>query len=253
MLKCNKPSEGRYQIRIIGNDINGNNINIIGSQQPLVVMEMELTVLPESAASLVSDAELYANDKYLHAREEELEKAYGAPKQKLTFDEYAALENMPQKSNYLVGSNHKYTLKWPMPWDDVTYSFDYNETRNYNMYTIASHSGNTAWHAAAAKHVNPDNSTGLYDRLYYKTMRLKQNPVKYGYFYYVNASADPGVMAKLWVAQSMFLHGLPNFPMRMRWQISHSISPPSSMKPMGRNVFRSIRSFQVMSRKKENG
>ena len=197
MLKCNKPSEGRYQIRIIGNDINGNNINIIGSQQPLVVMEMELTVLPESAASLVSDAELYANDKYLHAREEELEKAYGAPKQKLTFDEYAALENMPQKSNYLVGSNHKYTLKWPMPWDDVTYSFDYNETRNYNMYTIASHSGNTAWHAAAAKHVNPDNSTGLYDRLYYKTMRLKQNPVKYGYFYYVNASADPGVMAKL--------------------------------------------------------
>lgn len=198
MLKCENPAQGRYLLRAIGNDINGNNIKIYNSTEPLVVMEMELTVLPEEAACVVSDKDLYSdNTKYAYAQEENLEKAYGAPKQRLTFDEYAALEDLTNKSDYLLGNSHKYKYKWPTLWNEVTYSFDYNETRNYNMYTIASHCSQTPYQAAASKYINPDNSTGLYDRLYYKTTRLGQQPPKYGYFYYVNASADPGVMAKL--------------------------------------------------------
>lgn len=200
MLKCNNLKEGHYRVRAIGNDINGNNIRIYGggANDFLSVMEMELTVLPKESACMVSDEELYSeNSQYAYAQEENLEKTYGSPKQSLTFDEYAALETLTDKSNYLDGSNHKYRYKWPVPWDNVTYSFDYNETRNYNMYTIASHSSKTAYHAAAAEYINPDGTKGMYDRLYYKSTRLGQNPIRYGYFYYVNASADPGVMAKL--------------------------------------------------------
>ena len=196
MLKCNNPQVGRYLIRITGNDINGTPIKIFGSESPLVVMEMELTVMPEKAASLVDEETLYGDEAYSHAREEVLEDTYGAPRQRLTFDEYTALETLPNRSDYLEGSNHAYKYKWPMPWESVTYSFDYNEQRDFNMYTVASHSSKTGWNAAASKYVNPDGSKGLYDRLYYKTQRHGQT-VKYGYFYYINASVDPGVMARL--------------------------------------------------------
>lgn len=183
-------------MRITGNDINCNPIKICGSDEPLVVMELELTVMPESAASLVDEETLYNDETYAHAREEVLEKTYGAPRQRLTFDEYAVLESLPNKNDYLDGSKHEYKYKWPMPWNSVTYSFDYNMTRDYNMYCVASHSSKTVWHSEADKFVNPDNSKGLYDRLYYKTTRQGQS-VRYGYFYYVNASVDPGVMARL--------------------------------------------------------
>lgn len=201
MLKCDNPKEGRYLVRITGNDINANSIMICdGSGSLLVVMEMELTFLPESVACMVTDNELYANDAYAHAREEELEKAYGAPKQYQNFDQYAALEKLGDKNDYLDGSSHKYRYKWPMPWKDNTYAYDYSETRDFNMYCVASHSSKTPYSAAAGKHVNPDGSKGLYDRLYYKTTRISGNDkskVSYGYFYYVNAAKDPGVSARL--------------------------------------------------------
>ena len=196
MLKCNNLQPGHYLIRVIGNDINGNNIKIYGSDELLTVMEIDLIAMPESAASLVDEETLYNDEKYAHAREEALEKNYGAPRQRLTFDEYATLETLANKSNYLDGSNNKYKYKWPMPWKSVTYSFDYNMSRDFNMYSVASHSSKTQYHKAADTYINPDGSDGLYDRLYYKTYRQGQT-VKHGYFYYINASADPGVMARL--------------------------------------------------------
>lgn len=193
MIKCDTPLVGHYLIRIKGNDINGNLIKVYDpatdkpSDSDLIVMEMELTILPETVACMVDDETLYKTEEnpYAYAQEENLEKAYGEPKQRLTFDEYAAFENLSNIKQYLHGSNHRYYLKWPMPWNEVTYSFDYNEGRNYNMYRVASHSSMGTY-----------NSADLYDRLYYKTKRLGAEQ-KYGYFFYVNASADPGVMAKL--------------------------------------------------------
>lgn len=200
MLKCEAPSEGHYLIRITGNDINTNPIKIIGSDEPLVVMEMELSVLPESAASLVDEDTLYGDNKtYEHAREEALEDAYGEPKQRLTFDEYVALESLPNSSDYFTGGGNSRKLKWPLPWEDVTYSFDYNDLRDFNMYGIASKSEQfDIYSYAAAQHKNPDGTNHLYDRLYYKTYRQTQNPKsKHGYFYFVNAAEDPGIMARL--------------------------------------------------------
>lgn len=206
MLKCDNPSEGKYLVRITGNDINANPIKICdGSNADLVVMEMEVTFLPEGAALMVSDEELYSNETYAHAREEELEKEYGAPKQYQNFDQYEALDKLDNKSDYVSvmtyqGQRNLHRYKWPMTWNDNTYAFDYSETRDFNMYCVANHCMQTPYHAAAIKYENPDGSKGLYDRLYYKTMRDNSNDqskAQYGYFYYVNAAADPGVSARL--------------------------------------------------------
>lgn len=208
MLQCDSPKEGRYLVRITGNDINGTPIHIVGTETPLIVMEMELTVLPETAACMVSDKDLYAeNTQYSYAQEEELEKAYGAPQQRQNFDQYTVLETLENKDKYLLASSinasqeKSYKLKWPLPWNDENYAFDYNETRDYNMYLVTKHSSQTPYNAAVKDFTNTDGTKGLYDRLYYKTTQLNNNdhttPIQRGYFYYVNASDDPGVMAYL--------------------------------------------------------
>lgn len=38
MLQCDSPKEGRYLVRITGNDINGTPIHIVGTETPLIVM-----------------------------------------------------------------------------------------------------------------------------------------------------------------------------------------------------------------------
>lgn len=201
MLKCDRPVEGRYLVQILGNDINGNPIKIIGSNEDLVVMEMQVTFLPETAASMVTEAELYADDnKYKHARDTELESNYGAPKSKVDFDEYVALESPESVANpadYLKGSGMKYMYRLPVAWDKSTYTFGYDTRFDYGMYMIASHSELTPYKDAASKfNDNYGEGSGLYDRLFYKTRREGTTPRR-GYFYYVNAAEDPGVMARL--------------------------------------------------------
>ncbi|MDE6296793.1 MAG: hypothetical protein K2L89_03020 [Muribaculaceae bacterium] len=97
--------------------------------------------------------------------------------------------------------------KWPVAWENSTYGFGYNYRYNYNMYMLATHTTNVPYHASADRVENRakniDNEIGLYDRLYYKTKRQRENnPDKkikqeQGYFYYVNAASDPGVSARL--------------------------------------------------------
>ena len=213
MLKCEAPAAGRYLIRITGNDINANPIKICdNSGADLVVMEMEITFLPGNGGLLVSDVDLHTIDEYAFAREANLEAAYGKPRVYQNFDQYAALDQTGNdyftqreysytENNVTYKAKEGYRFKWPMPWNDVTYAFDYNNMQDYNMYMLASHCSQTPYAAAAIKHKNINNTTlGLYDRLYYKTMRENNNDLskaQYGYFYYVNAAADPGVSARL--------------------------------------------------------
>ena len=209
MLKCEKPVAGRYLIRITGNDINANPIKICDTEYPLVVMEMEVTFLPGNGALLVSDEDLYKEDNYSFAREENLVTAYGQPRVSENFDRYAALDDdyFIQSSKTFTENEHNVTVtlgdrfKWPMPWNDVTYAFDYNNTQDYNMYMLASHCSQTPYTDAAIRYTNEDGTRGLWDRLYYKTTREKKTDptkeVQKGYFYYVNAAADPGVSARL--------------------------------------------------------
>lgn len=212
MLKCDSPKEGRYLVQLIGNDINGDPIHIYGSEdKELVVMEYHISFLPESGASVVTQDKLYSetDTRFKHAQEEELVANYGEAKSKVDFDEYCALEDVADadKEKFLNvdGNKHSY-YKWPVEWNNSNYGFGYDGRYDYNMYMIANHSDRTPFRGATTKWSdNLDGEEGLYDRLYYKTKRLydkdptayPKETVKKGYFYYVNAATDPGVMARL--------------------------------------------------------
>lgn len=206
MLKCNNPPVGRFLVQITGNDVNGNPIKIPGTDTDLKIMELQVVFLPEKGASLVTEDELYENDLYKHAREEELEMACGLPKDKVDFDEYRFLEDSnilseaDQQNYFARDKNHRY-WKWPMTWSGSNYSFGYDNLHDFNMYMIASHSSRLGRFQEAAKKWPADKNYeagegGLYDRLFYKTRRRGETPQR-GYFYFVNAASDPGVMAKL--------------------------------------------------------
>jgi len=222
MLKLKEPEQGKYIVRIIGHDINDRPIKVYGSDVDLVVMEYVISFQPKTAASVITEDELYStDDEFKHAREEELDKNYGHPRDQVTFDKYRLLEdkaNVGDPTDYLFDDGSKqrrtdrketrkgYTYIWPTEWFRSTYSFGYNIRHDYNMYMIASHSSQTPYcNAALVFNKNYGEGTGLYDRLFYKTRRLHQtDPVKYpaetidhGYFYYVNAATDPGVMTRL--------------------------------------------------------
>ena len=63
------------------------------------------------------------------------------------------------------------------------------------MYMIADHSLVTPYHGAADEGTMAENfnkGLGRFDRLFYDTEGRDK-----GFFYYVNAASDPGVMASL--------------------------------------------------------
>lgn len=215
-LAWSAPKAGRYIVRVIGHDINDDIIKVYdpatggpSKSDNLIVMEYIISFLPETAASMVTEDQLYSkDDKYKHAREEELDRNYGEPRDRVTFDEFRFLEkadSVKTVSNYLkqrYKDKRGYAYAWPMVWDRSTYVFGYNNEGDYNMYVIANHSDQVEYKAAVNK---VTGNAGLYDRLYYKTRRLhKEDPERYpestldqGYFYYVNAATEPGVMARL--------------------------------------------------------
>lgn len=177
--------------------------------------------------------------KYLEAQEEYLEEEYGQPVAYIDFDQYFRLNQLPDddplknkmisfgvtaygndltsaaggKDNFPLWvknsdfdasqkRRHSY-YKWPLPWSSSTYSFGYNYRYNYGTYLLATHSENVPFHAAVDNFSGnaEGDGNGLYDRLYYKTKRLREENPKIkqqqGYFYYVNAASDPGVSARL--------------------------------------------------------
>lgn len=138
-------------------------------------------------------------------------------------------------SNFGKSYGNERRLKWPVAWDQSGYSFGYDQVYDYNTYIIASHASMARFKDAAcgaagytvkdntgaiyaddvysiAGHDGDDEANssssldhetiydGLYDRLYYDSrIKYPNDPDKWesGYFWYVNASNDPGVMARL--------------------------------------------------------
>lgn len=90
-----------------------------------------------------------------------------------------------------------YWFKWPMQLESGTYAFGYDmatapERENryeFNEYLIATHTDLTPWHGR----VTDDNK---YDINYYETIHSNQKPTS-GFFYYVNAASDPGMICDL--------------------------------------------------------
>ncbi|MDE6638510.1 MAG: T9SS type A sorting domain-containing protein [Muribaculaceae bacterium] len=228
--------QGHYLVQIVAQDYNGNTINIKGTSTPLVLMEYDINVLPKDGAWMVAMDELYSNENYRINSPEELDKKYETQSVKIDFDEYMAINKLPDsdplKSKLISWSTYNQTssvssnpgpdatptsngvnktwFKWPRPWEQSTYIFGYNDRFDYSMYQLATHSENVVWKWAAKdfpensdpsslKGNNPGDGTGLFDRRYYasKLDKTRSGEAEQGYFYYVNAASDPGVSASL--------------------------------------------------------
>ena len=98
MLHCDSPTAGTYIVQLIGKDINNDRIKIIDSQEDLVVMEYHITFLPETAAAMLQEEELYRIDKFKHMRPEEMEKRLGEPKYVINFDELSEINNLTDEA-----------------------------------------------------------------------------------------------------------------------------------------------------------
>lgn len=215
MLKSDQSLSGKYKVEIIGQEIIGEkaptDINVFGSETPLVVMEFDIDFVDNEDTSnpkaiLVSSEKLHSEDKFKFAREEEMIKKYGQPKDRINFDYYRGLETLPTWNQYLDarinGSKH-YQFRWPAAWSKSQYANGYSNDHNYNMYVVANHTSRTPYHNFWHNNdLHKDEETsGLYDRLNDKTTRLHNADetvaVENGYFLYVNAASDPGVMATL--------------------------------------------------------
>lgn len=205
---ASEAKEGTYIVRLVALESDG--ITIINTfedkDKPLYLDEYIITFLPDKDASVLTETEL-EDDKYESHRAEYLESedVAGPPAVVVDFDQYRTFEisELYNASHYFTNHNtttsHR-AYKWPMLWQTSTYSFGYGGYYNYdfNEYIIANHSDQTAYYAAAKDHKNPDNTTGLYDRLWYDTYDSEDSKAaQMGYFYYVNAASDPGVVARL--------------------------------------------------------
>ena len=192
---------GTYKIRLLARDENENPVKIRGTQENLAIAEYEITFMNPDAAILVPESSL-SEDRYKHtlnsyiSGEDGLK--LGEPRAKVDFDEYCSLIG---NSNYTKPINQNwgvYNYKWPRPWETSNYCFGYHQRNDYNMYVLATntlgvpYSGATGSGQQSEIDANFGKGPYLYDRLFYDT-KGKQT----GFFYYVNASSDPGMMARM--------------------------------------------------------
>lgn len=202
MLACNakQATEGTYIVQIVGLDYNGDKIIIPdGSGAELLIQELEISFLPKTAAVLVPEAEL-KKDEYRRVTNEWLSTNFGAPRDKIDYDQYMLFSELgDERQRYIDGGNssQKFRSKWPVEWSFSNYSFAYYNLHDYNMYQIVNHSGRVAFNGKPSQNMTADKNfgagtNGLFDRRFYETQGAQR-----GFYYWVNASADPGVMGYL--------------------------------------------------------
>ena len=186
---------GTYTVRLIACDREGKRIKVRNSDEDLIVAEFEITFLSEEMASMHSDEQL-ATPAYEKFRPEYIEQSLGLgePTAVVDFDKFRYMRT-DASNNYInnVGAHTYY--KWPIAWNQTAYGFGFNERHDYNMYMLADHSDVTPYHAAVDNFPQESNfghGRGLFDRLFYDTKGQDK-----GYFYYVNASGDPGTIATI--------------------------------------------------------
>ncbi|MCM1139366.1 MAG: T9SS type A sorting domain-containing protein [Muribaculum sp.] len=204
MMACNKnnATEGRYTVQVVGTDYDGETIKLADSPDvDLIVQEYQITFLPDKSAIMVAEEEL---KNYPEVTNERLEIRYGAPTDVINFDEYRFLEvadslDVSKPSDYIKtvtreGQTGNY-FRWPVSWEQSNYGFGYNVRHDYAMQMIVNNQAITPYHswglAPASRNYNNDGP-GLFDRLYYDTEGAQK-----GYFYYVNAADDPGIIGRL--------------------------------------------------------
>lgn len=196
MLVCNDKEAvaGKtYIVRLVAKDINGKRIIIPdGSGAELWVQEFRITFLGPENASVVSEAELMSTPAYENRRPDNL-RYLGELRDAIDYDDYTLLEstdNVTDPSNYFVTPGEQ-TLgrryKFAQDRQEVDYTFGYHAWSDYDYsnYNVMNHSNANGYHMA-------NGADGLYDRKYYDTKGRE-----HGYFFFINACTDPGVMGRL--------------------------------------------------------
>ncbi len=227
-LKSQPNLSGKYTVEIIAEEIIGNNVPRpieLEKGNYLVLAKYEIDFVDNETSSnpqalLIDANSLYNDKKYEFAREEELIKRYGAPKDKIDFDYYRELEKLG-KDKYFQGSKdyyktynefvgdkegetNYYRYKWPSSWEKSNYGFSFSEDHNYNLYRVANHSSMVPYYSRFYKEGKRTSQGGVGDLLWWKTSNLDtykdeegNQDVQNGYFLYVNGANDPGVIVTL--------------------------------------------------------
>lgn len=205
---------GRYLVRLIGMDVNGNDIPVYNAtgeaDRKLVTQEFEVIVVDDTQANMVTKVEALAKDSEGLDLDDKLAVKFGNPIVNIDFDQYRYLTLTDSKSgvsdltdyfNTKDGDKTNINFKWPEKWSDVTYGYGYDVKNyemsgsggkygtysfNYNIYLIAN---NTSMIPYATANGN------LNDITYYKTKNTEE-PTS-GFFFWVNVASDPGIAAKL--------------------------------------------------------
>ena len=196
--RADNAKEGTYIIRLKALNPDGSEIKIYGTNDNLYIDEYVVTFLDDQSASVLTEEQLADEAYYTHRVEYlEQEEVCGPAAVVVDFDQYRVFEERENKDAYFRhhgnGTADQVSYRWPMLWQKSSYSFGYGGYYSYdfNEYIIANHSNEVMYHAAA------DNNGGLYDRLYYDTSAADPSNAQKGYFFYVNAASDPGVVARL--------------------------------------------------------
>lgn len=217
MMACDSANAkpGKYIVQVVGTDYDGNTIMLADSPGvELLVQEFQITFLSEPASVMVTEHEMEDDPKKYHTiTNTYLQERYGEPADKIDFDEYRFLESSDSLQNhkpnlYLweISSTDEKTgdtqkgkyFRWPQPWAQSNYGFGYNRRNDYAMQMIVNNQAIVPYRSLGiARPYNFDNNNGigLYDRLFYDTQGTQK-----GYFYYVNAADDPGIIARLELA-----------------------------------------------------
>ena len=240
------PSVGKYVVRLVAQDVNGNTIHPFDPGNPdnpngdeahdLIVREFVLEFVdPQTSQSAYICCEDELTTKHV-GTEADLTERFGAAYSTVDCDEYIAFNKMigeatdfpvsdyifhPWKNRFnyqedQTNGQKYYALKWPLPRHDCEYGSTLGRGHNYCTYRVAQHSSVVEWkgnvmNRSADKNFNVD--TGLFDRHFYESgyqIRLAKEAAaakgeeytgpeepEPGYFYWVNASSDPGVMNRL--------------------------------------------------------
>ncbi|MCM1401765.1 MAG: T9SS type A sorting domain-containing protein [Bacteroides sp.] len=210
MMSCDSKNtqEGNYTVQVVGTDYDGHTIKLAESPDvDLLVQEFQITFLPKTAAVFATQQELEEDDDYKKITNSALIEKYGQPSDKIDFDEYRYLESLENRGDYLIELNETpeeakadkrdhprkgLFFRWPVSWEQSNYGFGYNQRGDYAMQMIANNQSVTPNHSLGLTAWDAKYGDGLFDRLFYDTGGTQK-----GYFYYVNAADDPGIIARL--------------------------------------------------------
>lgn len=203
---ANNAKKGKYLVRVVGCDENGNEIKVDGYN--LILQEYLINFVSENEASYAQ-----TNDIPKFHKQSYLQSQYSNPIAQVNFDNYRFLLEAKHKENYLINtlysehherlypdgdySNAKegdYRLKWPLPWNQSNYSYMYGSGFDFNMYTITNTFQLVPFNDAA----RDKNDIGLPEyESFQDRMSIDNQGSSRGFMYYVNASQDPGEMVQI--------------------------------------------------------